>query len=95
LLINQGAKMKVLTKVSASALCLFGLAGAAYAQDMQQTPPAQMPQQAAQQGTMPGSEQMRDTSMGGVPGQTSQSGVRTLYGAPCTGGSFCNIYHGN
>ena len=87
--------MKVLKIVSASALCLLISAGAAYAQDTQQTQPNAMNQQAAQQSAMPGGDQMRDTSMGGVPGQKTQTGTRILYGAPCTGGSFCDIYHGN
>lgn len=87
--------MKVLTIVSASALCLVTSAGAAYAQDVQQPQPAQMNQQSAQQGAMPDSKQMSDTAMGGVPGQGMQSGTRMLYGAPCSGGSFCDIYHGN
>ncbi|WP_131799894.1 hypothetical protein [Paraburkholderia ginsengiterrae] len=84
--------MKVLKIVSASALCLLTSAGTAFAQDAQ---PNQMNQQAAQQSAMPGGDQMRDTSMGGVPGQKTQTGTRILYGAPCTGGSFCDIYHGN
>jgi hypothetical protein len=95
LLTNHGEKMKVLSKVSAGALCLFMAAGAAYAQDVQQTPPAQMNQPTAQQNPAPTAEQMRDTSVGGVPGQRTQTGGRTLYGAPCNAGTFCDIYHGN
>ena len=87
--------MKVLAMVTASALCLLTVAGAAYAQDAQQTPSAQMNQSASQQGAAPTVDQMRDTSVGGVPTSRTQTGAQTLYGAPCTAGSFCDIYHGN
>jgi hypothetical protein len=79
---------------TAGALCLLTAASAAYAGDLQQTPP-QMQQSVPQQSATPTDQQMRDTSMGGVPmsrTQTSQSG---LYGAPCMRGISCDIYHGH
>jgi hypothetical protein len=68
------------------ALCLLTAAGAAYAQDAQQTPCAQMSQSAEQQGAAPTEEQVRDTSVSGMRMSRTQTGGRTLYGAPCIAG---------
>ena len=87
--------MKVLAMVTASALCLLTTAGAAYAQDAQQTPSAQMNQSAKQRGAASTEEQMRDTSVGGVPMSRTQTGTRSPYGTPCTVGLSCDIYQGN
>lgn len=87
--------MKVQVMLTASALCLLTAAGAAYAQDAQQTPSAQRNPSAKQQGAAPTPEQLRDTSVGGMPMSRTQTGGRTLYGAPCIAGTFCDIYHGN
>jgi hypothetical protein len=88
-------EMQVQVMVTASALCLLTAAGAASAQDAQQTPSVQMNQSAKQQGAAPTPEQVRDTSVGGMSMSRTQTGGRTLYGAPCRAGTFCDIYHGN
>jgi hypothetical protein len=87
--------MKVQVMVTATALCLLTAASAGYAQDAQQTPSAQRNQSAKQLGAAPTPEQVRDTSVGGTPMSRTQTGGRTLYGAPCSTGTFCDIYHGN
>jgi hypothetical protein len=95
LLTKRGVEMQVQVMVTASALCLLTAAGAASAQDAQQTPSVQMNQSAKQQGAAPTPEQVRDTSVGGMSMSRTQTGGRTLYGAPCRAGTFCDIYHGN
>src|SRR5258707_6467814 len=91
----RGAKMKSLLIVTASAVGLLTVPGAAYSQDAQQPPLSTSNQSSAQQGAAPTEVQMRDSSGGGSPMPGTKSGERSPYGTLLTVGLSCDIYRGS
>jgi hypothetical protein len=85
-------KALIFAAMGSTLLCV---AGFAYSQTDDQTPPAQQPMaQQMSPDTMPGATQP-DTSMGGMRMGTSDSGRSARTGAPCVVGLSCDIYQGN